>query len=148
VSERRINRIPPKMPTQLYKTYAVRSPADTHYRAALCEEVDCEAYLNGWQLRVEGLAPDLLYTAKHSARRYSVVEVGPSETYLVFEAGQHCFAVSTHRKSLERPEFYFAGRGDFRSFSTRKAEQFTRPEDWVDSFANHLDTIRTEIDKG
>lgn len=147
-AERKPFRLPPKMPTQLYKTYAVRSPISTHFRAATCAEVDCEAYVNGWQLRVEGLTPDLLYTAKHSGRKFKEVEVAKGETYLIFEAGQFCFAASTHRKSLDRPEFYYTGRGDFRSFSIRKADQFAKPEEWVDSFQHHLDKINTEIQRG
>lgn len=141
-------RIEPKMPTGAYKTYAVRSPLKTHYRSATCQEIECEAYLNGWQLRVEELSPALLYTAQHSGRRFKEVRVSSNETYLVFEAGQPCFASNTHRKSLERPEFYFVGRGDHRSFSTRRASQFNRPEDWLDDFSSHLDRIQAEINKG
>lgn len=141
------NRVSPRMPTQAYRTHAIRSPLQTHYRSAQCAEVACEAYTNGWQLRVENLSPELLFTAKHSGRNFTEMAVTEGETYLVFEPGQPCFAASTHVVSLERPEFFFVGRGDFRSFTTRKADRF-RSDDWLNSFQENLDKIHREIKKG
>lgn len=138
----------PKMPTQMYKTYRIMQPLSTHFRYATCAEIECPAYTEGWTYKKSDLvAQNLLYVVTHAGKRYREVD-HENETYLAFEPGQPCFQESTHRKSLERPEFYYAGRGDFRSFSTRRAEQFTRPEDWRDSFAEHLDTINNEIRKG
>lgn len=135
------------MPTHLYKTFGIRTPAKTHYRRATCAEYDCAAYKNGWQLRVESLTPDLLYLARNAGRRYTEVAVREGETLLVFEAGQSCFAETTHQIPLDRPEFYFVGRGDYRSFSTRKAQQLP-PGDWVEQFATHIDTLHTAIQRG
>lgn len=144
---RKLNRIAPKMPTQNYQTFAIRKPFSTHYRHATCEEIGCEAFLHGWQLHLESLPPDLVYAAKHSGRKFREYRMEEGETYLIFEPGQSCFAESTHVISLDRPEFYFVGRGDHRSFSTRRAQQFNSA-DWVDVFATHLDRIRTEQAKG
>lgn len=154
----------PKMPTQAYKTYRIMQPLSTHFRMATCAEVQCEAYKNGWTYKKSDLeAQNLLYVVTHAGKRYREVVLPPgewvegkfirdpngvAETYLAFEPGQSCFQESTHRKSLERPEFYYAGRGDYRSFSTRRAQQFVRPEDWRDSFAEHLDVIHTAIERG
>lgn len=149
--QRKPNRLPPKMPTQFYKTYAVRSPLATHHRRATCAEVNCADYINGWYLALDGLPQDLLYIATHSGRKYVQGEVllptGPAKA-LIFEAGQECFRSSTHTVSLQRPEFFFAGRGDHRSFSHLKAQQFDKPEHFVEDFATHLDRIKREIERG
>lgn len=158
---RKLTRMEPVGPTQAYKTFAVRSPLSTHYRRATCAEVDCADYLHGWYLKIEGTPEDLLYIAKHSGRRYRVgevvIEVKDAEdkvvtteifNALIFEAGQSCFRETTHVKSLERPEFFFAGRGDHRSFSIRKAEKFDRPDHFVESFEDHLARIRRALQQG
>lgn len=142
-----VRRLPPKMPTGNYVTYKVASPLATHYRPATCAEADCEAYENGWSYRKADLDERLLYIVTHAGKRYREVE-HQNETYLIFEPGQPCFQARMHRVSLERPEFYYAGRGDFRSFTTRKAQKFDRPEDWQDHFAHHQDRLNTLIQRG
>lgn len=144
------NRLPPKLPTNLYKTYRIIAPLSTHHRRATCAEVECDAYTKGWTYKKSDLeAGNLLYAVTHAGKRYHEATIADDEEiYLVFEPGQSCFQASTHTLPLERPEFFYAGRGDYRSFSTRRATQFTRPDDWQDSFAHHLDDLKTEIDKG
>lgn len=143
---RPIVRAEPRMATHQYKTFAVRSPISTHYRRATCAEIECPDYLNGWYLKIDGTPEDLLYIAKNSGRKYVVGEVmldnGDIFQALIFEAGQGCFRESTHVISLERPEFFFAGRGDHRSFSTRKAQQYDRPDQFVEDFEDHLARLR------
>ena len=151
--QRTVNRFTPVLPTQFYKTYVVRTQFTTHYRPARCAEIECPDYIHGWYLKIDGTPPELLYAAMHSGRRYYRGEIlieGSTEEFkaLIFEAGQECFRVDTHVKSLERPEFFYVGRGDFRSFSTRRANQFDRADQFVDSFATHLDRIKTEIERG
>lgn len=160
-------RPPQKLATHQYKTFRVASPLATHFRPATCEEYKCEAFHNGWTYRKADLEREnLLYAVTHAGKRYREMvlpsdvirdpDTGqfikdadrPDELCLVFEPGQKCFQERMHRVPLDRPEFYFAGRGDYRSFSHRKAQAFTRPVDWVDSFANHLDMIKTEIERG
>ena len=130
-----------------YETYAVRSPLRTHYRKATCQEVQCPAYTNGWHYRIEHLTPELLYAALHSGRKYRQVDVTEGESYLVFEPGQICFDYKTHYLPLERPEFYFVGRGRGSTFSHRRAAQYTA-QNWVDKFAEKLSSLQDEIKKG
>lgn len=146
-------RLTPAMPTQNYQTFAVRSPINTHYRRATCAEIDCPDYLNGWYLKIDGTPQELIHIATHSGRRYRVGEVlleGQTEAFraLIFEAGQPCFREETHVTSLERPEFFYIGRGDFRSFSTRRAQQVGKPDEFVDRFATHLDKLKTKLERG
>lgn len=145
---RRINRIVPSGPSHAFKTFSVRTPKDTHTRAASCKEVDCEHYTHGWQLRVEGLPPEMVHLAIHSGRRFERVEVAEGETYLVFEAGQPCFASGTHRVSLDRPEFFLVGRGDYRTFNPLKARRHDNPRDFVDEMQTDLDKLRTLRERG
>jgi len=142
--------IPPlKMAPQNYLTFAIRQPMQTHYRLATCAEVECGAYLGGWQLRVESLTPELLHVARNSGKRFKELEVTEGEHYIVYEPGQPCFNAMKHRISLERPAFFYAGRGHWsRMFSTRTAQQFKKPEHWAEGMAAHLDRIRIEIQKG
>lgn len=147
IMNRKVNRPVPLMATHRYKTYRVMSPLSTHFRRATCAEAVCKAYQEGWTYKKSDLDERLLYIVTHAGKRYRETEFDNS-TYLVFEPGQACFQSSTHVVPLDRPEFYYAGRGDFRSFSVRKAQVFNKPEHWTESFAEHLDTIRTEIEKG
>jgi hypothetical protein len=141
----------PKMPPGWYKTYQIAQPVGTHYRLATCAEVQCKAYLEGWTYKKSDLeAENLLYAVTHAGKRYREMSLTDSpDIYLVFEPGQACFQAPSHRVSLERPAFYFAGRGHYQQgYSHRRATEFDRPEDWVDSFATHQDIIRKVMEEG
>lgn len=151
-------RIDPLMPAHAYKTYAIVSPISTHMRQATCAEVGCEHYLNGWQVRVENLTPDLLHTAK-TARvtvngrqvpyRYREQRVAEGETWLVYDAGQPCFKASTHRAPLGKPPLYLVRDGDYRGNPRgTKARLHQRADNWVEDFAEHQQALADEIKKG
>ena len=147
--QRPINRIDPKMPASAYKTYSIAAPVATHWRKATCQEVDCPRYLNGWQVRVEGLPPELLHAAKTSGRRYREMPVQEGETWLVFEAGQPCFQAGEHRMRVDRPELYIVRDGDWRGNPRgTQARQHARPEHWVEDFAEHQDRLATAHGEG
>lgn len=150
---RKPNRLNPVGPTNAYQTYAIRTALSTHYRSATCAEIDCPDYIHGWYLKIEGTPPDLIYAATHSGRHYTIGELWTKDTgeafqALIFEAGQPCFRADTHVKSLDRPEFFYRGPGDFRSFSTRKAFKFDKPEHFVDSMATDLDRLKSKLERG
>lgn len=131
-----LNRIPPNLPAGAYQTFAIKAPVSTHFRPATCAEVECPNYLHGWRVRVEALTPELLHTAKTSGRRYVEQPIAQGETWLVFEAGQPCFRASQHRARLDRPELYLVRGGDWRQ-SFGQTRQHTRPEHWVEEFAEN-----------
>lgn len=145
MNRRPLQRVRPKMSTGNYTTYSIRQPLTTHFRRATCAEVDCWAWKNGWRIRIEGTSPQDLHAARTSGRKYREVRVSATESYLVYDAGQPCFA--SHRTSLERPALFIAGRGDWRSFAPRKARVFTS-DDWVDSFSTHLAAINNKLQQG
>lgn len=141
-------RLTPKMPASMYTTYSVRSPIATHFRRATCAEAGCAAYEKGWRTRKEGLTPELLHTATTSGRKYTELSVGPGETYLVYEAGQPCFAESTHLVPLDRPEFYTVRGGDWRGNPRGEKRIHTRAEDWTEDLHEHTDRIAKALEEG
>jgi hypothetical protein len=144
-----LSRIPPLMGPEAYKTYEMSSPLATHWRAATCAEANCEYYRDGFQVRVEGLAPQVLHAVQNSGRKYTVQRAAEGETYLAFEAGQPCLRQSLHRVRVEREPLYLVRDGDWRGNPRRtKARLHQRPEDWVEDFATHQQRIVDEIEKG
>lgn len=145
--QRPINRAEPAMPAGAYKTYQIAAPLSSHFRPATCAEVDCPDYLRGWRVRWEPLTPELRHAATTSGRRYRLEVVSATESWLLYEAGQPCFRAGEHRKRLERPELFVVRGGDHRQ-AIGETRRHTRPEDWVDDFANHQDRIASAQRRG
>lgn len=146
-----INRMPPRMGTRSYLTFAARTPLATHSRKATCAEVGCKAWTEGMTIPLTGIDPALEHTARHSGRHFREVDgvmygLGVGR-YLVFAPGQPCFVSHKHRVSLERAAFYFVGRGDYRSFDIQRATP-RNEQDWVDQFANHQQQLREAQERG
>lgn len=137
------------MPVTEYKTYAVATPQETHFRKASCREVECLAHQNGWRTCVDTStdlgARQANYIRLHSGRAYTVIESAPLVTF-VFPAGQECF--NTHRVRLDKPELYVARDGDWRGNPTGRRLVHKNGDDWLDDFANHQDAISTLIQRG
>lgn len=139
----------PLMPAHAYKTYSIAAPASTHFRPATCAEVDCPHYLGGWRVRVEGLPPEMVHTAKTSGRRFLEQRVAEGETWLLFEAGQACFKASEHRTRIGKPELFLVRDGDHRGNPRgTKARLHQRPADWVEDFAEHQRAIADAHQEG
>jgi hypothetical protein len=124
------------------KIYSIKAPLTTHFRPATCEEIDCPDYQYGWRIRKESLTPELLHTAQNSGRRYREMHVAQGETYLVYEAGQHCFHSNRHRTRVERPELFVVRDGR----ESRRVHQ--RPEDWMEDLHEHTDHIADLLKEG
>jgi hypothetical protein len=133
--------IEPRMDPQFYKTYQVSVRSDD-WRPATCDEVDCDHYLHGWRVRVEGTAADLLHAARTSGRRFREERIADGQTWLHFEAGQPCFRAITHRTRIGKPELYIVRDGDRRGNPRgTKARLHQRLADWQDDFATHQQTL-------
>jgi hypothetical protein len=137
------------MAPEAYKTYEIVVPAGTHFRPATCEEVDCPQYAGGWRVRVEGLPPEMVHTAKNCGRKYEEQHIAEGETWLVFEAGQRCFQASQHRTRIDKPELYVVRDGDHRGNPRgTKARLHQRPADWQDDFATHQQGLADAFQEG
>lgn len=137
------------LPAAARMTYELAAPLSSHWRAATCAEVDCSAYRLGWRLRAEGLAPQDLYLAKNCGRRFVEVRAAEGETWLQFEAGQPCFKAQKHQIPLEREPLYLVRGGDWRGNPLgMETREHTRPEHWVEEFAEHQQTLAEARQEG
>jgi hypothetical protein len=142
-------RFKPVGPASAYRTFSIKAPIGSHFRPATCEEVGCPNYLHGWRIRVEGLEPQLLHTAKNSGRKYSVLEIAANEHWLVYEAGQPCFQQAAHRTRLERPELYVVRDGDHRGNPLGTARRVHKnAEEWAEDLHEHTDKILDALKEG
>jgi hypothetical protein len=136
----------PALPSQHFKTYEIIAPLQTHFRPATCEEVECEAWRNGWKTLVAHDSEAALYIRSGaSGRRFDEVGFGREPGALVqflFAPGQKCFAADRHRVPLEREPLYVARGGDARGNPMRERRVHTRASDWQEDFAGHLDRVR------
>lgn len=146
---RQLNGVMPRLHPAQRKTYAILAPQDTHFRPATCAEINCEAYMKGWQLHKEILSPELLHTVETSGRSYREVHVREGETWMVFAPGQPCFAAAAHRLRLDKPELFVVRGGDFRGNPLNvRTTVHSGADPWVDDFATHQDKLADEGKKG
>jgi hypothetical protein len=145
-------RFVPKMPPSAYKTYALRLPKETHYRKATCQEVLCEAYMNGWVTHI-----DVSTNLGQRQAKYIVDKSGRTFTETTsidtshlrefrFPQGQQCFA--DHQVPLEREPLYIVRGGDWRGNPRGEHRVHVRASDWIEDFAEHQAGIIAEIEKG
>ena len=134
------------MPVTGYKTYTVAQPLETHTRAAMCREVECEAHTGGWSTLVNEStdlgARQAHYIRSQSGRAFTE-SLDAGVTTFSFHAGQECFA--EHRVSLDRPQFHIVRGGDHRGNPTGDRYVHTSGDSWVDDFASHQETINKAI---
>jgi hypothetical protein len=141
--------IQPRLPVTAVKTYAIQSPLTTHTRPATCVEVDCPNYRHGWRVHVEAIGPELAHTARTTGARFREVRIAEGHTYLEFEAGQICFGASRHRVSVDRPALFVVRDGDRRGNPRgTPVRQHTKPEFWVEDFAEHQQKLADAQNKG
>lgn len=138
-----LNRIPPPAPVTGYRTFGVTAPLSSHFRSATCEEVDCDAFRNGWVTRAQ-TTEQSDYIRRRSGRSFEEREPG----VFVFKSGQVCFGASHHRVRLERDEFYIVRDGDWRGNPTGNVRRHTRSTYWVEEFSEHQDWLKTLKERG
>lgn len=137
-----MNRFPPALAAHQYRTFQMRAPLATHFRAATCEEQRCPAWVHGWVTRVD-LSTDLgqaqaAYIRKGATGR-QWAEDDPG--VFVFPAGQTCFKQSEHRTRNDRPELYVIRNGDHRVPDRVADPVQVSPDSWVDAFRTHTERL-------
>lgn len=133
-----------------YKTYSARWPLVTHWRPATCEDVDCEAWLNGWKTVVPDASDhaELIRSADFRRRyRYTEQRAEGGLAEFTFPAGQACFQASQHKVQLARPATFLVTPGDFRA-RTGPARVHARAEDWVEDMSETLGKISEITERG
>jgi len=140
-----LNRIVPAAPVGAFQTYRIISPPDRSVRAA-CEQVGCQAWLYGWETRLDERTPlgqaQALYIRADSGRTFRELRTAEGLTVFRFEPRQRCFA--EHRT---RPEMYLVRGGDWRE-DLGLIRQHQRPVDWVEDFSLHQDRLADQQRKG
>lgn len=143
-------RLPPALPVTAMKSYTILAPLSTHYRAATCEEVACPNITHGFRVVVDEQTDlgqrQAHYLRKLSGRAFTETrEAGL--TVFTFAPGQRCF--TEHRVRRDRPERYFTRAGDWRGNPTgQRPYEHTRPEYWVEDFAENQDRIARIVERG
>lgn len=145
-------RIQPQMPVHLYKSYRIVAPLKTHWRPASCEEAGCLQYQKGWKTTVDESTPlgqnQAHYIRHDKTRKCSEQKLPTGLTEFTFGPGQTCFGSDKHVRRIERPEHFLEQGGDFRGNPRNERRVHTRPDDWLDSFANHQDTLSDKFNQG
>lgn len=146
-----LKRIKPAMPSSAMVTFAISAPMETHTVPATCVEVECVQYARGWRMRID-LGTDLgrrqaQYIKHESGRSYTVVDQRDGLVTLEFKGGQPCFR--DHRKPIGRPERFLVKGGDYRGNPLGiKTREHTKPEFWVEEFAENQERLKTQIERG
>ncbi len=144
-------RVPPALPAAAMKTYQIAAPLATHWRKATCAEVDCPAFLHGWQTVCDESTElgqrQADYIRHDKTRKHAEQRAEGGLTVFVFGAGQNCFR--PHQVPSGRPERFLVTGGDFRGNPLGiPPREHVRPDDWVDDMAETLDEIRTRHERG
>lgn len=133
-------RILPAGPVGAYMTFGMTQPGDTMVRA-VCEQVSCEAYLNGWETAVDERTDlgmmQAAYIRQRSGRTFREMRTGEGLTVFRFESGQRCFA--EHRT---RPQRHYQRPGDWRG-QTGPAIAHS-PAGWQEAFAENQERLLKE----
>lgn len=145
-SDKPLVRWAPKMEPKNYRTFGASSPLKTHYRPATCQEVNCQAYANGWSFDVAVLSKAAYYKVTHAGKHYRKVTLSPTQQYLVFSPEQPCF--DSHVVPLDRPEILYTGRGDWRIFNRNHARVIKSADEFADRFGTHVQLLREHIKRG
>lgn len=148
-------RLPPAGPPGAYKSYTILRPLSTHWRIAGCSEAGCANHRNGFMVRVDEtteLGQRQAHFIRHDRTRTHTEDREAGLTVFTFPAGTECFARTSgkpHRIPNDRPERYFTRPGDWRGDPTGgRPYEHTRPDFWVEDFAENQDRIQRIIDRG
>lgn len=140
----------PQGPIEAYRTFGIRMPRTTHWRALMCEEAECEHWRHGWVTRVD-TATELgvrqaRYILDRCGRSFTKDEVGTMLEFR-FPPGQRCFR--EHKEPNGRPSIFITRRGDWRGNpeGNKPADQLG-VEEWADRFRAQSDLLSEWMRKG
>lgn len=142
-----VNRLEPALPPHARKSYTILSPPDTEVVAA-CQEVGCVDYRRGWRTVVDETtelgAKQAHYIRRESKRTFVEGKTDAGLTVFTFASHQRCF-----REHRTRPTQYLVREGDHRGNPRGAAPiKHQSPEDWVEDFAAHQQTLADRLARG
>lgn len=134
-----------------YQTFQIKAPKETHTVEATCEDVECQAYKNGWRMTID-LGTDLgqkqaWYIKYKSGRSFVEVDNRDGLVTIEFRSGQKCF--QEHRQAIERdPVFSVKGGKDGKNPLRIPTRVHKKPEFWVEEFAENQNRLAEIHEKG
>lgn len=142
----------PAGPAHAYETFQIATPRGPEYqRAATCEEVQCEHWLNGWVTRVPADSDlEYLIRKERSRRPWTLEQRDESTVSFTYGAGTPCFRASTHRVNVrpDLPQLFVVRGGDWRGNPTGARRVHQRPDDWVENLQESTESLRETIERG
>lgn len=142
----------PALRPEEYQTYQILAPVSTHWRTVSCEDFGCAQGEFGWRMRID-LSTELgqkqaFYIKHHSGRKFTWEKEGDAGmVVLTFPSGQNCF--QEHRVRLDREARYLVKDGDHRGNPRgTRPRVHTKPEHWVEDFAENQEAIAEVQRKG
>lgn len=147
---RPLTRNPVTAPPSFYQTYSIRAPKSTHWRDATCEESACPYYARGFNVRVneaeETGQKNAVLLRQDTTRAKTETRDEYGMTVFAYPPGTNC--MNKHTKRLDLPEIYLVRGGDHRGNPKgTPTRTHTKPEFWVEEFAETQDKIIKAIEK-
>lgn len=134
------------LPPQAYQTFGITQRPDVLIPAA-CEQVECEAWRNGWQSAFDEATElgkqQAAYVRQRSGRTFRELKTAAGLTVFRFEPGQRCF-----REHQTRPQIFAVRDGDYRGNPTGRHRTHQRPADWVEDFGENQLRLADQHQKG
>lgn len=124
-------------------THSLLLPYDTHWERATCEQVECEAYLNGWVTVLAARDPKCEFIRSKLNGRNTWTEE-PKAGGLIefrFPPGQPCFRAAEHRSPVRPPLLV-------RRMGEGAPQRLQRPEDYLDSLHTEVDRVARILKQG
>lgn len=147
--QRPLTRNPVTAPPSFYETYSIRTPKSSVVPAT-CEEVSCPYMARGFKVSVDesktvgqqnaaALRKDPQRTPKESRDEFGM-------TIFEYAPGTRC--MSKHTKRLDDSNIFLVRGGDHRGNPKgTQTRTHTKPEFWVEEFAETQDKIIKAIEK-
>lgn len=140
-----LNRLAPAMPVGAYQTYGYKRSRDIVIKGT-CQSVGCPDYRHGWDSIIDETTDlgrsQAHYIRTQSGRTFKELKDVAGLTVFRFESGQRCF--TDHRTIREK--FYVRG-GDWRK-NQGLIRAHANGADWAEDQAEHLDRLKTRIERG
>lgn len=143
-------RIQPAGPAAAYRTFTIKTPRGPETtRPATCEEVTCDAWLNGWVTKVPN-TDEWLNKVRAAGRTFIGSDQVNGEWVFTFPPGTPCFRASQHTVPIrpDLPQAFVVRGGDWRGNPTGEIRRHTRPEDWAEHLQEHTGQLADRIERG
>lgn len=146
-------RLTPAGPASAYQTFQIRTPRGPEFdRPVTCEEVDCDAWRNGWITRVP-FGSELEHTVRVARSRHpwAAAQAEGGEMVFTYAPGTPCFRSATHRLPIrpDLPQIFLVKDGDWRGNPRGTQPRIhQRPEDWVEHAQEVTANVVDRIERG